>query len=50
MAKEFVERYEGNPILTTVDIVYPVQTVYNGGVSEFDRRYIMLFRSHFATG
>jgi len=50
MAKEFVKRYEGNPILTKDDIPYPVQTVHNAGVTKFDGRYIMLFRSHLDTG
>ena len=50
-AKErFVTRYEGNPILTTDDIPYPVETVHNAGVTKYDGRYIMLFRSHLDTG
>ncbi len=50
MKKKFVTRYEGNPILTKDDIPYPVETVHNAGVTKFDGRYIMLFRSHLATG
>jgi len=50
MKKEFVTRYEGNPILTKDDVPYPVETVHNAGVTKFDGRYIMLFRSHLATG
>ncbi|MHC4388424.1 MAG: glycoside hydrolase family 130 protein, partial [Planctomycetota bacterium] len=50
MAKKLVERYEGNPILTKDDIPYPVETVHNAGVAKFNGRYIMLFRSHLATG
>ncbi len=50
MAEEFVKRYEGNPILTKGDIVYPVQTVHNAGVTKHNDRYIMLFRSHLDTG
>ncbi len=50
MPKEFVKRYEGNPILTKDDVGYPVETVHNAGVAKFDGRYIMLFRSHLATG
>jgi len=50
MKKKFVTRYEGNPILTKDDIPYPVQTVHNAGVTKFNGRYIMLFRSHLATG
>jgi len=36
--------------LTKDDIPYPVQTVHNAGVTKFDGRYIMLFRSHLDTG
>ena len=50
MKKPFVTRYEGNPILTKDDIPYPVQRVHNAGVTKFDGRYIMLFRSHLDTG
>ncbi len=50
MKKEFVTRYEGNPILTKDDVPYAVETVHNAGVTKFDGRYIMLFRSHLATG
>ena len=50
MTKEFVRRYESNPILTKDDIPYPVQTVHNSGVTKYDGRYIMLFRSHLDTG
>ena len=50
MKKEFVKRYEHNPILTKDDIPYPVETVHNAGVAKFNGRYMMLFRSHLATG
>jgi len=50
MAKQFITRYEGNPILTKDDIPYKVETVHNAGVTKFDGRYIMLFRSHLDTG
>jgi len=50
MNKKFVTRYKGNPILTKDDIPYPVETVHNAGVTKFKGRYIMLFRSHLATG
>jgi predicted GH43/DUF377 family glycosyl hydrolase len=50
MANEFVRRYEGNPILTKDDVRYPVETVHNAGVVKFNGKYIMLFRSHLATG
>ncbi len=50
MTKPFITRYEGNPILTKDDIPYPVATVHNAGVTKYNRRYIMLFRSHLDTG
>ena len=50
MRKRFVTRYEGNPILTTEDIPYQVETVHNAGVTKHNGRYIMLFRSHLDTG
>jgi len=50
MKKKLVTRYAGNPILTKTDIPYPVETVHNAGVTKFDGRYIMLFRSHLVTG
>jgi len=50
MTKQFITRYQGNPILTKDDIPYPVETVHNAGVTKFGNRYIMLFRSHLDTG
>jgi predicted GH43/DUF377 family glycosyl hydrolase len=50
MKKEFVKRYKGNPILTKDDVPYKVETVHNAGVTKFDGRYMMLFRSHLDTG
>ena len=41
-----ITRYPHNPILTKDDIPYPVATVHNAGVTKFDGRYIMIFRSH----
>ncbi|MHC4743426.1 MAG: glycoside hydrolase family 130 protein, partial [Planctomycetota bacterium] len=50
MKKQYVTRYEGNPILTKDDVPYQVQTVHNAAVTKFEGRYIMLFRSHLDTG
>ena len=50
MPQRIVRRYDGNPILTPDDIPYPVETVHNAGVTKFNGRYIMLFRSHRANG
>jgi len=50
MNRPVVKRYEGNPILTKNDIPYPVHTVHNAGMTKFNGKYIMLFRSHLSTG
>ncbi len=50
MKKEFVIRYENNPILTKDDIPYKVETVHNAAVTKYEGQYIMLFRSHLDTG
>lgn len=50
MKKQFVTRYKDNPILTKDDIPYAVETVHNAAVAKHNGRYIMLFRSHLATG
>ena len=50
MKNAFVTRYQGNPILTKDDIPYPVQTVHNAGVTKYEGKYFMLFRSHLDTG
>ena len=50
MKKQLITRCEHNPILTKDDIPYPVETVHNAGVVKFNDRYIMLVRSHLATG
>jgi predicted GH43/DUF377 family glycosyl hydrolase len=48
--KEIITRYAKNPILTKEDVPYPVATVHNAGVVKYQGRYIMLFRSHLASG
>ncbi len=50
MKNQYIQRYEKNPILTKEDIPYPVETVHNAGVAKFNGKYIMLFRSHRASG
>lgn len=50
MQKNLVTGNKGNPILTKDDVPYPVQTVHNAGVTKFNGKYIMLFRSHLNTG
>ncbi len=48
--RSIVQRCEHNPILTKMDIPYPVETVHNAAMAKFDERYIMLFRSHRRNG
>jgi len=50
MSKNFVSRFENNPILTKEDVPYKVETVLNAAVVKHEERYIMLFRSHLDTG
>jgi len=50
MPHSVIQRYPGNPILTPADIPYPVETVHNAGMARYQGKYIMLFRSHRATG
>ncbi|MDD2717296.1 MAG: glycoside hydrolase family 130 protein [Candidatus Wallbacteria bacterium] len=49
-SRPIVRRYEKNPILTKLDIPYPVETVHNAGVVKHGKKYIMLFRSHLCNG
>jgi predicted GH43/DUF377 family glycosyl hydrolase len=50
MAKPIVTRYKKNPILTKNDVPYQVATVHNAGVTKYNDKYIMLFRSHLHNG
>ena len=50
MGRFVVKRYEGNPILTSKDVPYPVETVHNAAVTKHDHKYVMLFRAHRANG
>jgi len=45
-----VTRYRKNPILTKDDVPYQVATVHNAGVTKYNGKYIMLFRSHLHNG
>ena len=45
-----IKRCSGNPILTRNDIPYPVETVHNAGIAQYEDRTIMLFRSHLRSG
>jgi len=45
-----IKRCQANPILTKDDIPYPVETVHNAGITRYNGRIIMLFRSHLRTG
>ena len=41
-----ITRFQNNPILTKKDVPYEVATVHNAGVTKYNDKYIMLFRSH----
>jgi predicted GH43/DUF377 family glycosyl hydrolase len=46
MARPVIQRFRANPILTSGDIPYPVETVHNAGVTKHKGTYVMLFRAH----
>lgn len=48
--KSILKRCKTNPILTKDDIPYPVATVHNAGMTKYNDKYIMLFRSHLHNG
>ena len=50
MKDQIVKRYKYNPILTKKNVPYPVATVHNAGVTKYQNKYIMLFRSHELNG
>jgi predicted GH43/DUF377 family glycosyl hydrolase len=45
-----IKRYSKNPILTKDDVPYPVATIHNAAVVKFNKKYIMIFRSHKLNG
>ncbi|MBS2100852.1 glycoside hydrolase family 130 protein [Carboxylicivirga linearis] len=45
-----ITRYQYNPILTKMDVPYPVATVHNAAVVKHHGKYIMIFRSHKLNG
>jgi len=50
LKNQIVTRYKNNPILTKKDVPYPVATVHNAGITKYNDKYIMLFRSHLHNG
>ncbi len=48
--RSLIRRFSGNPILTKVQVPYPVETVHNAGMIKADGHYIMVFRSHLRNG
>ena len=45
--KECIKRYENNPILSSKDIAYDSDLVFNAGVAKYRDKYIMIFRNDF---
>jgi len=43
-SSDLVKRYEGNPIITSVDIPDPCNTVFNAGATLYKNKYILLLR------
>lgn len=50
MKHQIIQRHPDNPVLTASDIPYPVQTVHNAGIAQYEGRTIMIFRSHLRSG
>ena len=44
IGRDFLYRYEENPILTAEDIPFRCNTVFNGSPAKFEGEYLILFR------
>lgn len=44
MPEELLKRYEGNPILTSKDVPFACNAVYNPGATKFNEKYVLLPR------
>jgi len=44
-----IERYSGNPILTSEDVPYNSALVFNAGVVKYQGKYVMVFRNDFGS-
>ncbi len=47
MNKISLKRCKSNPLLTSEDIPYPSNQVFNAGVTKFNSKYIMVFRNDY---
>lgn len=47
MSAGVITRYEGNPVLTAVQVPYRATLVFNAGVAKFGGRYVMVFRNDY---
>lgn len=46
-SSQCIKRYEKNPILTSADVPYPSDLVFNAGVAKYQGKYVMVFRNDF---
>ena len=46
-SSQCIKRYEKNPILTSADVPYPSDLVFNAGVVKYQGKYVMVFRNDF---
>ena len=44
IGRDFLYRYEENPILTAEDIPFRFNTVFNGSPVKYEGEYLILFR------
>jgi beta-1,4-mannooligosaccharide/beta-1,4-mannosyl-N-acetylglucosamine phosphorylase len=44
LEQDLLERYEGNPLITAIDIPFTCNTVFNGGAAKVGGEYVILLR------
>ena len=47
VSSKCIKKYEGNPILSTKDVPYEAQLVFNAGVTKWKGQYVMVFRDDY---
>jgi len=46
-ASELIKKHKNNPILTSNDVPYPSNQVYNAGITKYNNKYVMVFRNEY---
>jgi beta-1,4-mannooligosaccharide/beta-1,4-mannosyl-N-acetylglucosamine phosphorylase len=42
-----IQRFEGNPVLTSEDVPFDSDLVFNAGIAKYEGRYVMVFRNDY---